>query len=116
MTYTASLPVTESFSRGSKRGMLARIPFWADVGAFWRYFRDRNASPWGKIFALLTVAYVVMPVDAIPDIAPVLGWLDDLGLMLVALTYLASVVRKYRNDSAPRIDDDKPIEPSHTRN
>ncbi len=45
--------------------------------AMWRYLRDRDASVFGKLLALFAVAYVVMPIDLIPDV-PFIGWLDDL--------------------------------------
>ena len=41
-----------------------------------------------KLFGALTVAYVLSPIDFIPDFIPVLGYPDDLILLplLVALT------------------------------
>jgi len=61
-----------------------------------RFFRDRQASLAGKIFVALTVVYVVSPIDAIPDVMPIIGWLDDVGIIGVALTYLGRVLQKYR--------------------
>lgn len=46
-------------------------------------------TPWyAKVFAALTVAYALSPIDFIPDFVPVLGYLDDLIILpvLVALT------------------------------
>lgn len=46
-------------------------------------------TPWyAKVFAALTVAYALSPIDLIPDFVPVLGYLDDLIILpaLVALT------------------------------
>lgn len=62
-----------------------------------RYFRDSQASFIGKLFVLLSVAYVVMPLDAIPDVAPVIGWLDDLGVVAVATLFLSRKLGKYRD-------------------
>lgn len=76
--------------------MFARIPLVGDIGALWRYFKDRDASLLGKMFVTATVAYVLLPADAIPDIAPVLGWLDDLGMMVLAFAYLSTVIGEYR--------------------
>lgn len=64
--------------------------------AILRFFRDPNASLAGKISLLMAVVYVVMPIDAIPDVVPVIGWLDDLGVVTLAMAYLARVVARYR--------------------
>jgi len=34
---------------------------------------------------ILCVAYIVLPFDLIPDLIPVVGWLDDLAAALIAL-------------------------------
>ncbi|WP_394822561.1 YkvA family protein [Pendulispora albinea] len=67
------------------------------LAAIYRFFRDPNASIVGKLFVFLTVAYVVWPIDAIPDVAPILGWLDDLGIATLALAYLGRVAARYRH-------------------
>ena len=72
------------------------------VPALLRFFRDPQASLFGKVFVLLTVAYIVWPLDFIPDVAPVLGWLDDLGFASIAIAYLARVTSRYR--SVPALD------------
>ena len=96
MTDTSTQPMTETIVRGTKRGMFARVPLLGDVGALVRFFKDREASLLGKGFVLAAVAYVIMPADAIPDLAPILGWLDDLGVMVLAFAYLANVLGDYR--------------------
>jgi uncharacterized membrane protein YkvA (DUF1232 family) len=64
--------------------------------ALGRFFRDPQASLAGKIFVLLAVVYVVSPLDLIPDVIPVIGWLDDIGVIGVALAYLSRVLDRYR--------------------
>jgi uncharacterized membrane protein YkvA (DUF1232 family) len=71
---------------------------WAQ--AFLRFFRDPDASLLGKAFVVAAAMYVVMPLDAIPDVIPVIGWLDDLGLATMAMLYLSRVLQKYRVEPA----------------
>jgi uncharacterized membrane protein YkvA (DUF1232 family) len=67
--------------------------------AFVRYFRDPQASVLGKLFVLAVVAYVICPVDLIPDVVPVVGWLDDLGFASLAMAWVWKVVGRYRDAS-----------------
>ena len=83
--------VSSKRSRGH-RGLLSVL---ASPRLLWRFLRDPH-SPWTpKALVLLAIVYVVMPVDLIPDLVPVLGWLDDLGMTALALGYVASQAAKY---------------------
>ncbi len=65
-----------------------------------RYFKDPNASVFGKGLVVISIVsaaiYTLSPVDAIPDVIPVLGWLDDIGLIAFATAFTARVVVKYK--------------------
>lgn len=63
--------------------------------ALWRYLRDPEASMLGKLLALFAAVYVVMPVDLIPDV-PLVGWLDDLGVVALVGAWLTKRVAAYR--------------------
>lgn len=65
------------------------------VRAVARYYRDPSASVLGKLLAVLAIVYVVCPIDLIPDV-PIVGWLDDLGVMGLATAWLARRVATYR--------------------
>jgi len=54
------------------------------------YFAARDhRTPWAlRIFALLIAAYVLSPIDLIPDFIPVLGYLDDVILVPLAIRLL----------------------------
>ena len=79
-----------------RRGLSA-IPFLGDLLAMTRLLRDGKAG-WGpKIVALLALVYVVSPVDAFPEaLAPAIGWLDDVGLVLALRLLLARRLDPYR--------------------
>ena len=59
-----------------------------DVPAVFLSLKDAQTPLLAKVFAAITVAYALSPIDLIPDFIPVLGFLDDLILLpaLVALT------------------------------
>ncbi len=60
-----------------------------------RYYRDPSASVLGKLVIFAAMIYAIVPIDLIPDV-PVVGWLDDLGVMGLASAWLARVVSRYR--------------------
>ncbi len=63
--------------------ILRHVPHF--VRLYWRLFRDRRVSILAKAFLVLTLAYVVWPIDLIPDVLPVVGEVDDLGIVLFGL-------------------------------
>jgi len=50
---------------------------------YWRLLVDRRVPLWPKAVLVATLAYVVSPVDLIPDLMPVIGQLDDLTLLVL---------------------------------
>jgi uncharacterized membrane protein YkvA (DUF1232 family) len=63
-----------------------------DIG---RYFRDRQVSLARKSLVLFAAAYVVMPIDAIPDVIPIFGWLDDLGVVAAVTAFILRDVGRH---------------------
>jgi len=50
-----------------------------------RLLREPTVPLLTKALPLLAATYAISPLDLVPDVFPVLGQLDDLGVMLVAL-------------------------------
>ena len=77
-----------------KRGKLAEV--WDKVMQLYRFVKDPNA-PWGgKALAIGALIYMICPIDAVPDFTPILGLLDDVGIITAAVAKLASELKKYR--------------------
>ena len=53
---------------------------------------DKRTPVIAKIFAGITVAYLLSPIDLIPDFIPVLGLLDDLILVPVLIKITISLI------------------------
>jgi uncharacterized membrane protein YkvA (DUF1232 family) len=63
---------------------------------FFSYVRDPRVSLWRKLAGVLAVLYFVSPVDALPDFIPVLGWLDDLGVLSAVAFFMVREVQRHQ--------------------
>lgn len=62
--------------------------------------RQLLASPVAQmILFLFTVAYVISPIDVIPDVLPVIGWLDDLAVFFTQVSAFFLYIRQKRQAS-----------------
>ena len=60
--------------------------FRRELAIAWRTFRHVATPTHVKALLVLAVLYVVSPIDLIPDVVPVLGWLDDIGVVTILLS------------------------------
>ena len=84
-----------------------------DIPAIFLTLKDKDTPILAKIFAGITVAYALSPIDLVPDFIPVLGYLDDVIIlpMLVALTIKflpKDVLERNRRQSEGMWKDGKP--------
>lgn len=59
-----------------------------DARQLWIALRHPAAPTWLKVGTALIVLYVLSPIDLIPDVFPVLGWMDDVVLVPLAIRFL----------------------------
>ncbi len=72
-----------------------KISFARDIRALWRYMND-TAVPWyRKSIVIGALIYFISPIDAIPDLFPLVGYLDDLGVIAATLKFLGSEIKEY---------------------
>ena len=74
-----------------------RLRDWAaalkrDVLALWYCYRDPRTPLAAKLIAMLIVGYALSPIDLIPDFIPVLGYLDDVILLPVAIYFTLKLI------------------------
>src|SRR5438093_5598268 len=63
--------------------LIRRLPTYMRL--VWALLRDGRVPPQQKLILVGIGAYVVLPIDLIPDFVPVLGQLDDLAVVLLGL-------------------------------
>jgi len=82
---------------------LALLPNLVKLG--WRLAKDPRIPFKARVFAGLAVAYAMSPLDVLPGWIPLIGQLDDILLLILALQYLMeaageTVVREYWEGSS----------------
>lgn len=54
---------------------------------------DADTPAWAKATIIASLGYFISPVDAIPDIVPVVGYADDLGVLVAAVAATAAHIK-----------------------
>jgi uncharacterized membrane protein YkvA (DUF1232 family) len=76
-----------------------KISFAKDIFALVKYMRDPLVSWHRKTIVVAALIYFISPIDAIPDIAPLVGYLDDLGVITAVLKFLGHELIPYYDSS-----------------
>lgn len=72
-----------------------KISFAKDVLALFNYMMDPFVSWHRKAIVIIGLIYFISPIDTIPDLAPFIGYLDDLGVITAMLKFLGSELIPY---------------------
>ena len=72
-----------------------KISFAKDIMALFSYMQDSFVSWHRKAIVIAALIYFISPIDTIPDVAPLFGYLDDLGVITALLKFLGSELTPY---------------------
>lgn len=80
--------------------------FRLEISVYRLVLKDKRTPLPAKIFLGLAIAYLLSPIDIIPDFIPIIGQLDDLiivpSLVVIALKMIPkNIVEEYRNKILP---------------
>ncbi|MDX1943423.1 MAG: YkvA family protein [Saprospiraceae bacterium] len=69
-------------------------------------FRRKDTPSWAKRIILGVLGYLIMPIDAIPDLSPIIGYTDDLGMLSFGLVTIAAYINdEVREQAKKRLKD-----------
>ncbi|MBI4197931.1 MAG: DUF1232 domain-containing protein [Chloroflexi bacterium] len=90
-------------SRREPYRFFLKLPIRSKLAFFRRLVKDRRVPWWVKAAPFALVLYLALPFDLAPDFIPVLGYLDDVGAVLLTLAFVMrftprDVVRELMKD------------------
>jgi uncharacterized membrane protein YkvA (DUF1232 family) len=79
-----------------------QIPFADEVVAAWFCALDPKTPRRVRLGLLAALAYFVAPIDALPDILPLVGFSDDAGVLMAAIALVRSHITADHREAAKR--------------
>lgn len=70
------------------------LQFRAELGQLWRAFLAPETPMHLKALMLLVPLYLLSPLDLIPDVIPIAGWLDDMVVVPMLVSWIVSMLPK----------------------
>lgn len=93
---------------------IAKLPFFDKISLAGSLFRDRRIGWAPRVIALVLLLYLAMPLDIIPDFIPVLGYLDDVLVVVIgAGLLLRSIPRHVIEEHVGRYEEKRTGEPAN---
>ncbi len=69
-------------------------------------YRRPDTPRWAKNIILGVLGYVISPIDAIPDLSPIIGYTDDIGMLSFGLVTIAAYINDdVRNKARKHLND-----------
>jgi len=56
-----------------------------------------HMTKWNLSIIAATIAYVISPFDALPDMIPLMGWVDDVTIVAYAVSKLTDEIKNYKS-------------------
>lgn len=96
-----------------------KIPFADDVVAMWYCAMDKSTPSKVKVSIVGALAYLVLPIDAVPDFVVGLGFSDDITVLGAVLAMVTTHIKPEHREKAKgtlsmkpsRTDERAPIKP-----
>lgn len=65
------------------------------IEAFFKLLKDKNAEWKYKLLSMISLLYIINPIDLIPDMIPGIGFIDDFAALSIAVAYIGKAINKY---------------------
>lgn len=95
LTRDEELELETSVDRKITKNKKSIFKIISHLKAMKRYMMDKDVKWYRKSVVIAALVYFVMPLDVMPDFAPLLGYLDDIGVVAWTIKFLGNEVTSY---------------------
>ena len=94
----------------TRLNLLARfLTFRKELATLWRAFMAPETPVHLKALMLLVPAYLLSPIDLVPDVLPILGWVDDFIVVPMLVSWIVRMLPRkaevYRSADGAKVID-----------
>jgi uncharacterized membrane protein YkvA (DUF1232 family) len=86
------------------------LQFRAELMILWRAFVAAETPLWLKGLMVLVPLYLISPLDIIPDFIPFAGWLDDIVVIPLLVTWIVGLLPQRATRTHSRSEDASTID------
>lgn len=76
------------------------LQFRTEVMILWRAFLAPGTPLHLKALMLLVPLYLISPIDLLPDFIPIAGWLDDIVIVPMLVSWIVGLLQRYQAANA----------------
>lgn len=91
------------------------LQFRTELVILWRAFMSAATPLWLKGLMLLVPLYLISPIDILPDFIPIAGWLDDIVVIPLLVSWIVSLLPQQKPARATRRDGSTIIDGDYRR-
>jgi uncharacterized membrane protein YkvA (DUF1232 family) len=95
LTNREALELSRKIDEKVKKNKRSIFKVIAHLKALKKYMLDKDVKWYKKSVVAAALIYFITPVDAIPDFAPFMGFLDDIGVIAWTIRFLGREITDY---------------------
>lgn len=95
LTDMEAAQLSEKIDEKVKRNKRSIFKIISHIKALKKYIFDKNVKWYKKSVVVAALIYFISPVDAIPDFTPLMGFLDDIGVIAWTIRFLGREITDY---------------------
>ena len=103
--YNSSFSVSNLWIKLTKFAKVIGVKAVYSILLLFYAYRRKDTPRWAKNIVIGTLGYFLSPIDAVPDLTPIIGYTDDIGVLSFGLVTIAAYINdEVKKKAKTRLD------------